>query len=65
MHFTAQGDIGIKKSSKQVLDTIAGLKPQLNLALGDFTHKAGIEQKFWHGQGQAGPGLPYEVLIKE
>jgi hypothetical protein len=63
MHFTAHGDIGVKKSSKQVLDTIADLKPELNLALGDFTYKAGIEQKFCDMvKGKLGQDFPYEVL---
>lgn len=63
LHFTAQGDIGVKKSSKQVLDTIAGLRPQLNLALGDFSYKAGIEQQFCDMvKGKLGPGFPYQVI---
>ena len=63
LHFTAQGDIGVKKSSKQVLDTIADLKPQLNLALGDFSYKAGIEQQFCDMvKGKLGQDFPYEVI---
>jgi hypothetical protein len=63
VHFTAQGDIGVKKSSKQVLDTISGLHPQFNLALGDFTYKAGIEQQFCDMvKGRLGRDFPYEVL---
>jgi hypothetical protein len=63
VHFTAQGDIGVKKTSKLVLDTIAKLQPQLNLALGDFTYKAGIEQQFCDMvKGKLGQDFPYEVL---
>lgn len=46
VHFTAQGDIGLGSNSKRVLDTIAGLQPQLSLALGDLAYQAGREQEF-------------------
>jgi hypothetical protein len=63
VHFTAQGDIGVKKTSKLVLDTIAKLEPQLNLALGDFSYKAGIEQQFCDMvKGKLGQDFPYEVV---
>ncbi|WP_426976601.1 metallophosphoesterase [Pseudarthrobacter sp. O4] len=63
VHFTTQGDIGVKKTSQHVLDTIADLKPQFNLALGDFTYKAGIEQQFCDMvKGKLGENFPYEVL---
>jgi hypothetical protein len=45
VHFTAQGDIGVGSGAQKVLDVIADLKPQLNLALGDFTYEAGIDQR--------------------
>jgi hypothetical protein len=46
-----------------VLDTIAGLKPQFNLALGDFTYKAGIEQEFCDMvKAKLGQDFPYELL---
>lgn len=63
VHFTAQGDIGVSTGAKKVLDTIAGLKPQLNLALGDFTYKSGIEQEFCDMvAGKLGARFPYEVV---
>jgi hypothetical protein len=63
VHFTAQADIGVKKASKQVLDTIADLRPQFNLALGDFTYKAGIEQEFCDMvKAKLGQDFPYELL---
>ena len=46
VHFTAQGDVGVGTGARQVLDTIAGLRPQLNLGLGDYSYEAGIEQEF-------------------
>ncbi|MGP4032918.1 metallophosphoesterase [Pseudarthrobacter sp. 1C304] len=55
--------MGVKKTSKQVLDTIAGLNPQLNLALGDFSYKDGIEQQFCDMvKGKLGPDFPYQVI---
>ena len=59
VHFTAQGDIGVSTGAKKVLDVIAGLRPQFNLALGDFAYKAGIEQEFCDMvKGQTGRRLP-------
>jgi hypothetical protein len=46
VHFTAQGDIGLGAEARQVLDTVAGLRPQLNLALGDLAYEAGIDREF-------------------
>ena len=63
VHFTAQGDIGVGKDAKRVLDTIAGLKPQLNLALGDFTYQAGIEKEFCAMvTDKLGADFPYELV---
>lgn len=63
VHFTAQGDIGVDDGARKVLDTIAGLQPQLNLALGDFTYKAGIEQQFCGMvTGKLGQDFPYQVI---
>lgn len=63
MHFTAQGDTGVDDGARKVLDTIAGLQPQLNLGLGDFTYKAGIEQRFCDMvKGKLGQEFPYQVI---
>jgi hypothetical protein len=63
VHFTAQGDIGVQKGAKQVLDAIDDLRPQFNLALGDFTYKAGIEQEFCDMvKGKLGEDFPYQLL---
>jgi hypothetical protein len=63
VHFTAQGDIGVRTTSKQVLDTIAGLRPQFNLALGDFSYKPGIEQEFCDMvKGKLGADFPYQLI---
>ncbi|HET8879271.1 MAG TPA: metallophosphoesterase [Arthrobacter sp.] len=61
--FTAEGDIGVGSSARKVLDAIAKTKPQLNLALGDFTYQAGIEQQFCDMvTGKLGPEFPYELV---
>ncbi|WP_427128991.1 metallophosphoesterase [Pseudarthrobacter sp. S9] len=63
VHFTAQGDIGVSTGARKVLDVVAGLKPHLNLTLGDFTYKAGIEQKFCDMvTGSLGADFPYQLL---
>lgn len=63
MHFTAQGDTGVGSGARKVLDVIAQLRPQLNLALGDYTYKAGIEQQFCDlVTEKLGTGFPYEVV---
>jgi len=63
VHFTAQGDIGLGAEARQVLDTVAGLRPQLNLALGDLPYEAGIDREFCDMvKGKLGEDFPYEVL---
>lgn len=63
VHFTAQGDTGVGTGARKVLDVIAQIKPQLNLALGDYTYKAGIEQQFCDlVTEKLGAGFPYEVV---
>ena len=63
VHFTAQGDIGVGTGAKKVLDVVAELNPQLNLALGDFSYKAGIEQQFCDMvTGQLGDDFPYQLV---
>ncbi|MET3922565.1 metallophosphoesterase [Arthrobacter sp. UYEF20] len=63
MHFTAQGDMGVGSGAKKVLDVVAGLKPQLNLALGDFTYEAGIEEQFCDMvTGKLGTEFPYQLV---
>ncbi|MDQ0853758.1 3',5'-cyclic AMP phosphodiesterase CpdA [Arthrobacter sp. V4I6] len=63
VHFTAQGDIGVGTGAKKVLDVIAGLDPQLNLALGDFSYKAGLEDEFCDMvTGKLGADFPYQLI---
>jgi hypothetical protein len=63
VHFTAQGDIGVSTGAKKVLDVVTALNPQLNLALGDFTYKAGIEQEFCDMvTGALGTEFPYQLI---
>jgi hypothetical protein len=61
--FTAQGDIGLGAGAKDVLDVIAGLDPRLNLALGDFSYKAGREQEFCDMvTDKLGADFPYQLI---
>ena len=63
VHFTAQGDIGVGAGAKKVLDVIAGLDPQFNLALGDFSYKAGLEEEFCDMvTGKLGADFPYQLI---
>ncbi|MFC7847417.1 metallophosphoesterase [Arthrobacter sp. NPDC057388] len=63
VHFTAQGDIGLGSGAREVLDTVSGLRPELNLALGDFSYEAGREQEFCDMvTGKLGGDFPYEVV---
>ncbi len=63
VHFTAQGDIGIGSGARKVLDVVAGLKPQLNLALGDFSYEAGVEEQFCDMvTGKLGTQFPYQLV---
>lgn len=61
--FTAQGDIGVGSKARKVLGAVAKIKPALNLALGDFSYQAGLEQQFCDMvTGVLGPGFPYELV---
>jgi hypothetical protein len=63
VHFTAQGDVGLGDGARRVLDTIAGLRPQLNLGLGDYSYEAGLEQEFCDMvTGKLGSDFPYQVV---
>jgi hypothetical protein len=63
VHFTAQGDIGLDTGAKKVLDVIAGLNPQLNLALGDFSYEKGREEEFCNMvTGKLGTDFPYQLI---
>ena len=63
VHFTAQGDIGVGSGAKKVLDVVAGLNPHLNLTLGDFAYKAGLEQQFCDMvTARLGEDFPYQLV---
>lgn len=63
MRFTAQGDIGVGNGAHKVLDVIAGLDPDLNLVLGDFSYKAGIEEQFCDMvTKKLGAAFPYQLI---
>lgn len=63
VRFTAQGDIGLGSGAQKVLDVIAGLDPDLNLALGDLSYKAGAEEQFCAMvTGRLGADFPYQLI---
>lgn len=63
VHFTAQGDIGVGSNAEKVLDVVAGLNPHLNLTLGDFAYKAGLEQQFCDMvTARLGEDFPYQLV---
>lgn len=63
VHFTAAGDIGMGGGAKSVLDVIAGLKPDLNIVLGDLSYQAGAEQAFCDMvTRKLGADFPYELV---
>ncbi len=63
VRFTAQGDIGLGSNARKVLDVIAGIKPDLNLALGDLSYESGREREFCDMvTGKLGADFPYQLL---
>lgn len=63
VHFSAAGDIGLGEGALAVLDTVAELKPDFNIALGDLSYKAGAEQEFCDMvTGKLGADFPYELI---
>ena len=63
VHFTAAGDIGLGEGAVAVLDTVAELKPDFNIALGDFPYEPGADQKFCDMvTGKLGAEFAYQLL---
>lgn len=64
VHFTAAGDYGAGADTRAVLTTIAGLDPDLNLALGDLSYgTTGAEQQWCDLVTQhVGAGFPFELI---
>ncbi|WP_457947275.1 metallophosphoesterase [Pseudarthrobacter sp. alpha12b] len=63
VHFTASGDVGMGGGARSVLDVVARLKPDFNVALGDFSYKAGAEQDFCRMVARKlGADFPYELI---
>ncbi|MET4589320.1 metallophosphoesterase [Arthrobacter sp. 754] len=63
VHFTAAGDVGLGDAAGNVLDKMAELKPDLNLAVGDFSYQAGAEGAFCDMvTGRLGKEFPYELI---
>ncbi|MCO4273237.1 metallophosphoesterase [Pseudarthrobacter sp. HLT3-5] len=63
VHFTAAGDISMGGGARAVLDVIASLQPDLNIALGDLSYQAGVEQAFCDMvTRKLGKDFPYELI---
>lgn len=63
VHFTAAGDIGLGEGARTVLDTIADLEPDFNIALGDFPYEPGADQEFCDMvTGKLGSDFPYQLI---
>ena len=63
VHFTASGDMGMGAGARSVLDVVAGLRPDLNIALGDFSYKAGAEREFCEMvTSKLGSDFPFQLI---
>ncbi|MDQ0771335.1 hypothetical protein QF031_004084 [Pseudarthrobacter defluvii] len=63
VHFTAAGDLGMGSGARQVLDVVARLKPDFNVALGDFSYKAGAEKEFCRMvTSKLGSDFPFQLI---
>lgn len=63
VHFTASGDLGMGGGARSVLDVVARIKPDFNVALGDFSYKAGAEEDFCSMvTGKLGTEFPFELV---
>jgi hypothetical protein len=62
VHFTAAGDVGLGKGARSVLDVVAQLKPDFNLALGDLSYRAGAEEEFCAMATDKLGTVPYELV---
>lgn len=62
--FTAVGDIGATANSDRVLDTIASVGPDLNLALGDLSYGVTGQEGLWCDRvtSRVGAGFPFELI---
>ncbi|KQO99808.1 PKD domain-containing protein [Leifsonia sp. Leaf264] len=61
--FTAAGDFNSTAQTSAVLDTIAGLDPDLHLALGDLSYSTGPEQAWCdYVTARVGAGFPFELI---
>jgi hypothetical protein len=63
VRFTASGDLGMGSGARSVLDVVARLKPDFNVALGDFSYKAGAEPEFCRMvTRKLGPDFPFQLI---
>lgn len=63
VHFTAAGDMGMGKGANAVLDVVAQLKPDFNVALGDLSYQRGAERDFCSMvTRKLGAEFPYQLV---
>jgi len=63
VRFTASGDLGMGSGARSVLDVVARLKPDFNVALGDLSYKAGAEPEFCRMvTRKLGPDFPFQLI---
>ena len=64
VHFTAVGDFAANAETDRVLDTIATVGPDLNLALGDLSYGVTGQEESWCDRvtSRVGAGFPFELI---
>lgn len=64
VRFTASGDIGAGEQSAAVLDQVAGIRPDLHLALGDLSYDTAGAEQAWCDfvTAKVGTEIPFELL---
>lgn len=64
VHFTAVGDYAANADTDRVLDTIATVGPDLNLALGDLSYGVTGQEGSWCDRvtARVGAGFPFELI---
>src|SRR4051812_31082869 len=64
LRFTAAGDYASTTNTASVLDAIAGIHPDLNLALGDLSYGTTGQEQAWCDfvTSHVGSGFPFELI---
>lgn len=64
LRITASADFGSTSATRAVLDGIAGIRPDLHLALGDMSYGATGQEQTWCDMvtSRVGAGFPFELV---